>query len=72
MFAATNGLCTAYNTVQVVVNTEEVDLEVPNGFSPNNDGINDFFVIVDWNNMARTTSLSSTDGEMKSIDQLLT
>ena len=43
---ATNGTCSDFDTVQIIVlEYPEPTIEVPNVFTPNNDGSNDFFLI---------------------------
>ena len=44
LLTATSGTCTATATVQVVVE-DGLTLEIPNVFTPNNDGTNDLFTI---------------------------
>ncbi len=44
LLTATSGTCTATATLQVVVE-DGLTLEIPNVFTPNNDGINDLFTI---------------------------
>jgi len=46
ILTATNGTCTDYDTVQIVVlEFPEPIIDVPNVFSPNNDGSNDYFFL---------------------------
>lgn len=46
VLTATNGTCTDYDTVQIIVlEFPEPIIDVPNVFSPNNDAANDFFFL---------------------------
>lgn len=52
--------CVLYYTTYIIV----VDLEVPNGFSPNGDGINDEFVIPELNQVAGSLVVWSRWGDI--------
>ncbi len=45
ILSASNGVCTDYDTVQIVIINNEPTIEVPNVFTPNDDASNDQFFI---------------------------
>lgn len=46
VLTATNGICTDYDTVQIIIlEYPEPVIQAPNVFTPNNDGSNDYFFI---------------------------
>ncbi len=66
VWTVNNGTCGITSDTVLVELKDCLLLKIPNAFSPNDDGVNDLYVIENWSTIRRTASWCSTGGGTRS------